>query len=45
MQVFEYFREIEDIQNTSDIDKNYIYMTFAHWKTKLVSFETDSALL
>jgi len=45
MQEFEYFREIEDIQITSNKDKRHMYLSYANWMRKLVSFETDTALL
>jgi len=39
MQKFDVFREIEGIQNKYDIEKRHIYIYFANWKWKLVSFD------
>jgi len=43
MQEFEDFREMEGTRNTYIIKKRHIYVSFANWRRKMVSFETYSA--
>jgi len=45
MQEIEDIRKMKDIQNTYVIEKRYIYVSFANWRRKFVSFAIYSAFL